>query len=61
MTKESCAAATAIAGKRAHSSAADGPRDSVGTAGDYRWPFKLNQIVQLRIGLLDAYGRAVYD
>lgn len=41
--------------------AADGPRDSVGTVGDYRWPFKLNQIVQLRIGLTAAYGIAVYD
>lgn len=61
MTKEPCAAASAIAGKHARGSAADGPRDSAGTAGDYRWPFKLNQIVQLRIELTAIYGRAVYD
>lgn len=60
MTKEPRTAAGTIAGKHSQHSRADGPRDSVSTVGDYRWPFKLNQI-QLRIWLTDAYRRGVYD
>lgn len=63
MTKKARTAAGTIAGKHSQHSRADGPWDSVSTAGDYRWPFKLNQIVQLRIGLMAAYGsrRGGYD
>ncbi len=61
MTKDPCTAASTITDKHSQHSRADGSRDSVSTAGDYRWPFKLNQIVQLRIGLTAAYGRGVCD